>query len=83
MNITKKHCPNPNCPSHRRTRKGGLSRGRYLGESDEGAYVRFYCAECHQWYAWIGEKLVESGNLILEDVIDESMQETQGTARPG
>lgn len=66
MNKTKRHCPNPDCPSQRRPRKGGKARGRYIG-SDNGTYGRHYCPECKTWYAWDSNGLIECGNMILED----------------
>ena len=66
VEAVKRYCPNPDCPSQRRTRKGGTSRGRYVGE-DNGTHGRHYCPECKVWYTWDGEKLVEVGTMALED----------------
>lgn len=66
----KRYCPNPDCPSQRRTRKGGKSRGRYLGGSEKNAYVELFCIECKMWFAWKDEQLIEIGTIILEDNLD-------------
>ena len=67
--VIKRYCPNGECHSQRRNRKGGGIRGRYIGESDENVYSRHCCPECKEWYAWDGEKLVECGTMVLEDTL--------------
>ena len=68
MSVVKRYCPNGECPSQRRNRKGGKSRGRYLGE-DGGDYGRHYCLECKTWFAWKNAMLVEWGELVMEDCL--------------
>ena len=66
MNI-KRYCPDKDCPSWKRIRKGNDRRGRYLGTSQIGAYARFYCPECKKWWTWNKQGLEEAGTMILED----------------
>lgn len=63
----KRYCPDRDCPSWRRPRKGGDTRGRHIGESAIGAYGRFYCPECRHWWTWNGGELTGKDTMILED----------------
>ena len=68
--VIKRYCPNSQCPSHRRNRKGGEPRGRYVGSSQEDGYSRHYCPECRTWYGWSGRLLVEVTTLRTEMYVE-------------
>lgn len=61
-------CPNPDCP-HRRK----FGEAKYIGSGQHGAYGRWHCRSCMQWWAWDGEVLVEVGTMVLEDKLMEGV----------
>ena len=67
--VAKRYCPDRDCPSWRRPRKGRDARGRHLGESSIGAYTRLFCPECRHWWTWNGGKLTECDTMVLEDML--------------